>query len=241
MNNAAIVTSQMLACLPEPVHRYFEFSGVLGKPIVRTVIVRQTGRIRTGPEKPWMRFRATESYSLDPPSFVWKAVAGYGPLPLLIVRDSYIEGKGGVQVKLAGLLPMVNARGPQCDYSSAVRFLSEVVWFPSAFLLPTSIDDKSAEVSFTAFARPAPAVSASPRTADPPTLYPGATKIFVILSRCFGPCRPPPTNNSAVLPYQVEVRQCGIWNRQISHTSVSRLRRSLMTRATHDRQVPQNR
>lgn len=157
MKSAAIVTSEMLAGLPELVRRYLQFSGVLGKPIVRKVIVRQTGRIRTGPEKPWMRFRATESYSLDPPSFVWSAVAGYGSIPLLTVRDSYVEGKGAVRVKLANLFSLVDARGPQVDYSSAVRFLSEVVWFPSAFLRSnfawTAIDDTSAEVSFTAFGR----------------------------------------------------------------------------------------
>ena len=155
MNNLEVVTSDMLADLPQPVRRYLEFSGVLGKSIVRTVTVRQTGRIRIAPDKAWMHFRATEQYSVDPPSFVWNAVARYGPLPLLTVRDSYVEGKGGVLVKFAGLFPLVNARGQQVDYSSAVRFLSEVVWFPSAFLRPeftwTAIDDTSVEVSFTAF------------------------------------------------------------------------------------------
>ena len=156
-SSPAIVTSDMLAGLPEPVRRYLEFSGVLGKPLVRSVIVKQTGRIRTGPEKAWMRFKATESYSVDPPGFVWNAVAGYGLFPVLTVRDSYVDGKAAVIVKLANLFSVVNARGPQVDHSSAVRFLSEVVWFPSAFLLPnftwTAIDDISAEVSFTAFGR----------------------------------------------------------------------------------------
>jgi hypothetical protein len=58
MNSSAIITSEMLAGLPEPVRRYLEFSGVLGKPFVRSAIVKQTGKIRQGPEKPWMHFRA---------------------------------------------------------------------------------------------------------------------------------------------------------------------------------------
>ncbi len=100
-----------------------------------------------------MRFRATETYSLDPPGFVWKAKAYRGGLPLLTVRDSYVEGRGGMRVRLAGLFPIVNASGPELDHSSAVRFLNEMMWFPSAFLRPnitwTAIDDTSAEVSLT--------------------------------------------------------------------------------------------
>jgi uncharacterized protein DUF6544 len=58
---ATVITSKMLADLPAPVRRYFEFSGVAGKPLVRTVTVKQTGRIRESLEKPWMQFRATET------------------------------------------------------------------------------------------------------------------------------------------------------------------------------------
>jgi len=151
--STGVVTAAMLASLPEPVRRYLEFSGVVGKPLIRTVTVKQTGKIRQSSEKPWMRFRATETYSLDPPGFVWKAKAYRGGLPLLTVRDSYVEGRGGMRVRLAGLFPIVNASGPELDHSSAVRFLNEMMWFPSAFLRPnitwTAIDDTSAEVSLT--------------------------------------------------------------------------------------------
>ena len=155
MNTAAIVTPEMLAGLPTPVRRYMNFSGVVGRPLVKSVIVKQTGRIHLAPEKRWMQFRATESYSVDPPSFTWDARVGYGRLSLLEVRDSYVDGKGAVRVRFANLLQLLNATGPQMDHSGAVRFLSEVVWFPSAFLGKnftwTAIDDSSVQVSFTAY------------------------------------------------------------------------------------------
>lgn len=147
----------MIANLPEPVRKYLEFTGVVGKPFVNRVTVKQSGRIRQSLQKPWMQFKATESYSIDPPGFIWDARAGYGPFPLLTVRDSYANGQGAMRVNLAGVFPIVNARGPEMDHSSAVRFLNEMMWFPSAFLRPnvawTAIDDSSAEVSFTAFGR----------------------------------------------------------------------------------------
>ena len=103
-----------------------------------------------------MQFKATESYTIDPPGFVWET-AKCGWLPLLTVRDSYAGGKGSVRVKLAGLFPVIDAHGLEVDYSSAVRFLSEMVWFPSAFLLPniawTAIDNSSAQVSLSAYGR----------------------------------------------------------------------------------------
>ena len=157
MSPATIITSEMLTGLPAPVRAYLEFSGVVGTPLVNTVTLRQTGRIRQSPEKPWMQFRATETYSLDPPGFIWNAKAYRGGFPLLTVRDSYVEGRGGMRVRLAGLFPIVNAKGPDLDHSSAVRFLNEMMWFPSAYLRPNvswkAIDDRSAEVSFTAYGR----------------------------------------------------------------------------------------
>ena len=157
MTTAAIVTPEMLAGLPTPVQRYMNFSGVVGRPLVKSAVVKQTGRIRLGPEKRWMQFRATESYSVDPPSFTWDARVGYGRLSFLAVRDSYVDGKGAVRVRLANLFQLLKATGPKMDHSSAVRFLSEVVWFPSAFLGKdfawTAIDESSAEVFFTAYGR----------------------------------------------------------------------------------------
>ena len=157
MNNAAIVTAEMLAGLPAPVQRYMNFCGVVGRPLVKSVIVKQTGRIRLGPGKRWMQFRATESYSVDPPSFTWDARVGYGRLSLLAVRDSYVDGKGAVRVRLTNWFQLLKATGPKVDDSSAVRFLSEVIWFPSAFLGKsfawTAIDDSSVQVSFSAYGR----------------------------------------------------------------------------------------
>jgi hypothetical protein len=69
VNAAPIVTPEMLARLPTSVQRYVNFSGVVRQPQVQTVIVAQTGKIRLGPEKRWMQFKATESYSVDPPSW----------------------------------------------------------------------------------------------------------------------------------------------------------------------------
>jgi hypothetical protein len=90
MSPSSVITPEMLAGLPRPVRGFLEFARALGKSPPGRVVVRQTGRIRQSPQKPWMNFRATESYSIDPPGFDWNATAGYGPFPFLRVRDAYL-------------------------------------------------------------------------------------------------------------------------------------------------------
>ena len=67
------VTPEMLQQLPEPVQRYMNWTGVVGKPWTRTAYVRQSGRFRQGFDKPWMPMAAEQVFTVDPPGMVWQA------------------------------------------------------------------------------------------------------------------------------------------------------------------------
>lgn len=82
-----IVTEEMLQKLPDPVKRYLVYSGVVGKPIVQTVRLKQVGKIRKDTKQPWMNFEAKQYYSVSPPGFVWIAYMKVFGLPLVRVRD----------------------------------------------------------------------------------------------------------------------------------------------------------
>lgn len=243
MTTTAIVSPEMLAGLPTPVQRYMNFSGVVGRPLVKSAVVKQTGRIRLGPEKRWMQFRATESYSIDPPSFTWDARVGYGRLSFLAVRDSYIDGKGAVRVRLANLFQLLKPVPrwiTPASFDFSVRLCGSLQLFwgrTSTGLQSTSLRRKCPS---PLLADPFPADFILRQMAGRQTSSPDVTKTFAILSRCFGRLRPPPMGAFAVLTYQIEARQSGILSREISPTSRSRLRRSDTTRGTHDHQVPQN-
>lgn len=148
-----LVTAEMLEDLPEPVQRYLAYSGVVGKPIVRTVHLKQVGRIRQDAQKPWMAFVADEYYTVAPPAFIWNAKAKAAGLPLVRVRDKYANGSGNMLVKLGGILNMVDAKGVEIDQGSMMRYFNEMMWFPTAFLGDNvswkAIDDNSAEVTFS--------------------------------------------------------------------------------------------
>jgi len=147
----AVVTQGMLAHLPEPVQRYMVHTGVVGKPMVNTVRLRQQGKFRMGPEQPWFNVTAEEYYSVSPPALIWVVTVKKAGIPLILGRDSYQNGTGHMLITLTGLVPVVNAKGLELDQGSMMRFLNEMIWFPAALLRDniswTAIDDYSAQVT----------------------------------------------------------------------------------------------
>jgi Family of unknown function (DUF6544) len=147
---AGVVTEEMLAGLPEPVRRYLRYAGVVGRPFPGTVRLRQKGRMQTGPGQPWVPLDAEEHYSVQPPGFVWAGTARLGPLPVARARDMYAEGQGRMLVKVASLCPVVDASGAQMTQGEMTRYLSEMIWFPAAFLADNiafqAVDDSSASI-----------------------------------------------------------------------------------------------
>lgn len=81
---------------------------------------------------PWMALEA-EQMLVKGRGFVWKATARKGPL-MLTVRDHYLDGEGRMRVALFGLVPVVNATGPDLSKSAMGRLLIEGAALPSAFL-----------------------------------------------------------------------------------------------------------
>ena len=73
---------------------------------------------------------------LAPPAgFVWAARAGWGPLS---VRgfDRYGDGSGEMQWRLAGVVPLIQERGPHVTRSAAGRLAAEAVLAPTTLLNP---------------------------------------------------------------------------------------------------------
>jgi Family of unknown function (DUF6544) len=156
---AGVVTEQMLADLPEPVRRYLRYTGVVGKPFPATIRLRQKGRMRPGPGQRWIPLDAEEHYSVQPPGFAWAGTLRVGPLPVARARDMYAEGAGRMLVKVASLWPVVDASGAQMVQGEMTRYLSEMIWFPAAFLAGNitfqAIDDSSAQVTLADHGRTA--------------------------------------------------------------------------------------
>jgi hypothetical protein len=150
---AKFVSERMLDGLPGPVQRYLRYTGVIGKPVVRTVRLRQRGKMLLGAGQPWIPLEAEQWYCLKPPGFVWYGTLHIGPIPIVRARDMYRGGQGHMLIKAASLLTVADAKGKETDQGEMMRYLSEMMWFPSAFLEDNvsfeAIDATSARVTLT--------------------------------------------------------------------------------------------
>ena len=128
-----ILTDADIEHLPPAVQKHLRYSGAVGKPNITNARVQQTGRIRTTAEQPWMEFTAEQYYTTDPPQFLWYAKANLFGIPLLI-RDRLYQGEGEILGKVAATIPVAVGSGPEMTQGSMLRYLNEVMFFPSAFV-----------------------------------------------------------------------------------------------------------
>lgn len=152
-NASDIVTEDDIADLPEPVQRWLRHSNVVGREKVRTVRLKQKGFFRQGPGQPWMPFTAEQYYTTDPPAFLWHAMVMYAGLPIIDVKDRLQCGHGNIRIKLGALITLANAKAPELDQGVLLRYLDEIMWFPSAAISPyinwSPIDANSAEATIS--------------------------------------------------------------------------------------------
>lgn len=149
----AVVTDDDLKDLPEPIQRWLMASGIVGKPRTQAVWLKQKGLMRTDAEGTWMPAEAYQVFTVDEPGFIWTVdVTMAGVIPIS-GRDRYRDGKGSMLIKALSLFPIVNGSGPKIDQGTLLRYLGEIIWFPSAALSEhiawTPVDSTSAQATMT--------------------------------------------------------------------------------------------
>jgi len=149
-----LITEDDIRDLPEPVKRYLKYTKILGKENIETVKLRYKGSFRMREDQKGMPLKVEQYYTTNPPAFVW-----YGniePVPLISVkaRDMFYSGRGNMLIKLLGLITVGDEAGPELDQGTLVRYLSELIWFPSAALCdyirwePIDINSAKATIDF---------------------------------------------------------------------------------------------
>jgi len=143
------VTENDLKRLPEPVQKYLRYTQVVGKEKAMTVRLRQNGFFRQKVGQKWAPLEAEQYYTTDPPAFIWFGRIMMASFLSVAARDMYFEGKGNMLIKVLSRLTVADAKGKDMDEASLMRFLNEMMWFPSAYLNEyiqwESIDAKSAK------------------------------------------------------------------------------------------------
>ncbi|HKJ66399.1 MAG TPA: DUF6544 family protein [bacterium] len=149
--NPDTVTESEVVGLPEPVQRWLRFSGIIGDERILTVRLKQRGEFRMSPDGSWMPFTAEQYYTTERPAFIWYTTMKSAPFLPITGRDRYWQGRGNMLIKLLSIVPVVDATGPEMDQGTLVRFLNEMMWFPSAalndYMRWEAIDDTSARAT----------------------------------------------------------------------------------------------
>ncbi len=149
--SSGLITETRLLGLPAVVQRYLRYTQIIGKEPIRTVRLKQRGSFRIKEGQKWLPLVAEQYYSVQPPAFLWHGVIKQNPLLPISARDSFSNGHGSLRVKLLSFIPLVDAHGSEADQGELLRYLSEIVWFPTAWLSPAiewqALDERSARAT----------------------------------------------------------------------------------------------
>ncbi|TNC62555.1 DUF6544 family protein [Rubellimicrobium roseum] len=149
----APLTEADVARLPEPVRRWLNRSGALGRPPVTMVHTVFEATLYNAPGRPGMSGIAHQVDVLDPPRRLFFMTTRMNGLPVAVLHD-YTPEWAGMRVRAARAFNVVDRWGADFARIETVTFLNDLsVFAPSALAGPgfewTPVDDRSAQVAYT--------------------------------------------------------------------------------------------
>lgn len=150
---ASPITDADLEPLPEPVQRYLRFVGVVGKPHVRGFRATFRGRIRSGPDAPWMELRGEQTNAVEPTVRLFFLDATMKGLPVDGLHAYTPEG-AEMRVRLLSLLPVAHGSGVDFSRTETVTVLNDLCLMAPGALVDRriawkTIDARTVEATFT--------------------------------------------------------------------------------------------
>jgi len=136
---AGVVTSAELDGLPEPAQRYFAFMQVVGRPRDWSFRLAFTGRFRMGPEQRWMRCRTWQYNHRPALARIFHIRIRLGGVVPVIARDTYVEGRGRMLVRLLDLFTIADGKGEEYDIGELVTYLNDAVLIAPTMLLAPEV------------------------------------------------------------------------------------------------------
>jgi hypothetical protein len=134
---ATIHSDEQLHELPAPVVRYLRQVLAVGQPMIRRARIEWRGEFNMG--RPgadnWKAIEAVQEYAINPPGYVWDARVAMVPALPVLVRDTFVAGRGSMHGAIAGWVTVVDAaQTPGLATAALQRHLGEAIWFPTALL-----------------------------------------------------------------------------------------------------------
>ena len=128
------LTEADLAPLPPLMQAYLRRMGAVGRARVRNLRVTFKAQMRSSATAPWMQATAMQYEFFDQPARLFYMNASRAGMPLDVFHR-YVDGAATFQVRIAGLIPMVDKRGAGLTNDETVTFMNDVIVMAPAAVL----------------------------------------------------------------------------------------------------------
>ena len=147
-----LLTEADIQYLPQPVQKYLRYSGAINQPKIKNARIVFDGEMRDK-GKDWFKFQSVQYNFIDEPArlFFMKAKMFGITLP---GYHNYQNATAGMQVKLFGMFPIVQAKGNEMNKAETVTVFNDMcLMFPASLIDKRikwePIDSTSANATFT--------------------------------------------------------------------------------------------
>jgi hypothetical protein len=138
MRTAPIVTDADLGSLPPLMQTYLRRVGAVGRPRVRNFRAVFDAQMRSSATAPWMRATAEQYEFFDSPARLFFLHASRSGVPF-DVYHRYVGDSATFQVRVAGLIPVLDIQGATITRSETVTLLNDIVILAPAAVLELPI------------------------------------------------------------------------------------------------------
>jgi hypothetical protein len=135
---ASLITEDDLRPLPVIVQKYLRITGVPGTEKVWNFRVEMEGNIRGKPTDNWMRLSSVQYNFIDDPARIFYIKAKKMGIPVVGLH-LYKNETASMQIKLAGLFTVADARGPEMNQGETVTVFNDMCFMAPATLISKNI------------------------------------------------------------------------------------------------------
>ncbi len=135
---AHVVSADELVGVPDPVQRYVAWAGAIGRAFPVEYRARFRGRIRSGASTPWMPMEVEQVSFTRPPARFFFLRATMMGLPVIGLHR-FVDGHASMDIRIAGVFPVLRASGPEMDRSETVTLLNDMAMLAPASLLDSTV------------------------------------------------------------------------------------------------------
>jgi hypothetical protein len=131
---APLVTEEDLGVLPPLMQAYLRRVGAVGRAHVRNLRVTFAAQMRSSATSPWMKATATQYEFFAPPARLFSMQASRAGIPFDVFHR-YVDSAATFQVRIGGVIPMVNKSGSGITHDETVTIMNDVLVLAPAAVL----------------------------------------------------------------------------------------------------------